>query len=143
MSITIRLTTHLSTDEMAPIWADIIACLEKYVARFPDETVSNIIKQCANGRRQLWIIQDETGRVILTPITEITVDDATGAKTLVLAEVGGSRLRECMPLLREIEDWAKREHGADKARLIGRDGWMRLLPRFGYQPEARIYSKGL
>lgn len=143
MSLTIRLTTHLSTDEMAPIWADIIACLEKYVDRFPDETVSNIIKQCANGRRQLWIIQDETGRVILTPITEITVDDATGAKTLVLAEVGGSRLRESMPLLAEIEDWAKREHGADKARLIGRDGWMRLLPRFGYQPEARIYSKGL
>ena len=143
MSVSIRLTSTMKPDEMAPLWPDIVSCLEKYVARFPDETVSNIIKQCAIGRRQLWIIQDETGSVILTPITEITVDDATGAKTLVLAEVGGSRLRESMPLLKEIEAWAKREHGAEKARLIGRDGWMRLLPRFGYQPEARIYSKGL
>lgn len=143
MTFTIRHTGHLTAEEMAPLWPDIISCLEKYVARFPDETVSNIIKQCANGRRQLWIIQDETGSVILTPITEITIDDATGAKTLVLAEVGGSRLRESMPLLKEIEAWARHEHGAEKARLIGRDGWMRLLPRFGYQPEARIYSKGL
>ncbi|PWL17394.1 hypothetical protein DKP76_11490 [Falsochrobactrum shanghaiense] len=133
----------MSADEMSPLWPDIISCLEKYVARFPDETVSNIIAQCASGRRQLWIIQDEVGRVILTPITEITADDATGAKTLVLAEVGGSRLREAMPCLKEIESWAKRKHGATKARLIGRDGWMRLLPRYGYQPEARIYSKGL
>ncbi|MFC0246406.1 hypothetical protein ACFOLL_04385 [Falsochrobactrum ovis] len=139
----IRLTTGMSADEMSPLWPDIIACLEKYVARFPDETVANILTQCATGRRQLWIIQDDTGRVVLTPITEITVDDATGAKTLVLAEVGGSRLREAMKCLQDIEHWAKREHGAVKARLIGRDGWLRLLPRYGYQPEARIYSKGL
>lgn len=139
----IRLTTDMSADEMSPLWPDIIACLEKYVARFPDETISNILTQCATGRRQLWIIQDGIGRVVLTPITEITVDDATGARTLVLAEVGGSRLREAMKFLHDIEDWAKREHGAVKARLIGREGWMRLLPQYGYQPEARIYSKGL
>ncbi len=139
----IALTSNMSADEMAPLWSDILACLEKYVARFPDETISNIIAQCASGRRQLWIIQDETEKVVLTPITEITVDDATGAKTLVLAEIGGSRLRESMPCLNEIEAWAKREHGAVKSRLIGRDGWARLLPRYGYQPEARIFSKGL
>ncbi|MGO4843850.1 hypothetical protein AB4144_67380, partial [Rhizobiaceae sp. 2RAB30] len=78
-------------------------------------TISNIIKECAEGGRQLWLVTDETGRVILTPITQIVAIDATGKKQLLLAEVGGERLRECMPLLKEIEEWAAREHGVTES----------------------------
>lgn len=144
MALTIRLSSSLTADEMAPLWPDIVACLERYCQRFGAyETVSNIIRECAEGRRQLWLVADEAGRVILTPVTEIVTIDATRKKQLLLAEVGGQRLRECMPLLKEIEEWAAQEHGATESQLVGRKGWKRLLEPSGYAEAAVIWRKGL
>lgn len=141
--LTLRLTSSMTAEEMAPHWPAIIECLEKYCRRFDDETVSNIIKECARGKRQLWIVLDETGAVILTPITEIVTIDATGEKRLALAECGGSRLKECMPLLKEIEAWAAREHGAVKSGIVARKGWKPLLEPLGYKPKAVLWQKEL
>ncbi len=77
MALTIRLSSSMTVDEMAPLWPGINACLERYCRRFATyETVSNIVRECAEGRRQLWLVTDEAGRVILTPITEIVTIDA-------------------------------------------------------------------
>ncbi len=144
MTLAIRLSSSLTADEMVPLWPGIISCLERYYRRFATyETVSNTIIECAEGGRQLWIVTDETGRVVLTPITEIVTTDATGKKQLLLAEVGGERLRECMPLLKEIEEWAAREHGVTESQLVGRKGWKRLLEPLGYAEAAVIWRKGL
>ncbi|BCH22470.1 hypothetical protein [Mesorhizobium sp. L-8-3] len=144
MALTIRLSTDMSVAEMTPLWPDVIACLERYCRRFGTyETVSNIVRECAQGRRQLWLVFDEAGQVILTPITEIVTIDATGKKQLLLAEVGGRRLRECMPLLKEIEEWAAREHGTTECQLVGRKGWKKLLEPLGYAEAAVIWRKGL
>lgn len=140
----IDLTTGMTQEDMAPLWPGIVRCLEKYVARFPDEeTVQNILLQCATGRRQLWVVRDEDGAVVLAPVTEIVKNDATGKVRLVCAEVGGERLGEALPLLETIERWAKREHGATESDLIGRRGWDRLLKPRGYQLAAQIFRKGL
>jgi hypothetical protein len=140
----IRLTAEMTAEEMQPLWPGIIRCLEIYCARFPDdETVENIITQCAAGRRQLWIVQDETGRVVLTPITEVVRNDATGAVRLVCCEVGGERLQECLPLLDVMEQWAKEVHGATESELVGRRGWERLLKPHAYELAAQIYRKRL
>jgi hypothetical protein len=88
-------------------------------------------------------VEDEAGRVILTPITEIVSIDATGETRLNLAEVGGERLADCMPLLEQIEEWARCEHGAKRAALTGRKGWKRLLEPLGYRPTAVIWQKEL
>jgi len=138
----IKNTQHMTAEEMQPLWPDILACLEKYCARFKGETPQNIISECAKGKRQLWLCLDGE-KVVLTPITEIETITATGKKQLLLAEVGGSRLTECMPLLAEIEAWAKKVHGVETARLVGREGWKRILPEFGYAPTARIFEKRL
>lgn len=144
MTLTIRLTTSMTAEEMAPLWPSIVSCLERYCARFPDhETVGHMLEQCAKGNRQLWIVQDETGRVILTPITEITTFEATGKKKLLFAECGGERLRECMPLMAGIEEWAKREHGVTEAMFIGRKGWTKLLEPLGYKPQSVIWGKDI
>jgi hypothetical protein len=143
----IRLTSGMSAEEMQPYWPDIVRCLETYCAKFPEETVENIIAECAQGKRQLWICT-ENGRVVLTPITEIVTVNASGKKQLLLAEVGGSKLRKCMPLLAEIEAWAK-EQGAETSKLIGRStskatsGWTAHLLPCGYQPTAVVYEKRL
>lgn len=142
--LTIRLTTTMTAEEMAPLWPGIVSCLEKYCARFSDEeSVGHILEQCASGQRQLWLVQDETGRVILTPITEIVTIEATGKRQLLFAECGGERLREAMPLMREIEEWAKREHGITEAQFIGRKGWTKLLEPLGYRATAVIWRKGI
>lgn len=138
----IKNTQDMTAEEMKPLWPGVMACLEKYCARFPNETPENIIAECAAGKRQLWLCLDGA-EVVLTPITEIETINATGKKQLLLAEVGGSRLPECMPLLSEIEAWAKKVHGAETARLVGREGWKRILPEFGYAPTARIFEKRL
>lgn len=144
MSLTIRLSTTMTAEEMAPLWPSIVTCLEKYCARFSDqETVGHMLQQIMAGHRQLWLVQDEAGRVVLTPITEIVRNDATGKQYLLFAECGGERLREAMPLMREIEEWAKREHGVTEAQFIGRKGWTKLLEPLGYKPKAVIWEKSL
>ena len=57
----------------------------------------------------MWLVLDEEDKVVLVPITAIETCDATGIKQLLLAECGGSRLKEAMPLLADIEQWAKHE----------------------------------
>lgn len=144
MALTIKNSATMTAAEMDPHWPAILECLEKYCVRFAsEETPQNMIKECAEGRRQLWLVFDDTGRVILTPITEIITISATEKKQLLLAEVGGIRLKECMVLLAEIEAWAKREHDVEEVQLVGRKGWKRLLEPLGYAETAVIWRKGL
>lgn len=139
----LRNTSNMSAEEMAPYWPGIVACLDTYCRRFSDEeTTVNILKECAEGKRTLWLCLDGD-EVVLTPVTEIVTVNATGRKRLVLAEVGGSRLGECLPLLEQIEEWAKRVHGVAEAQLIGRKGWARLLPAYGYSEKAIVFEKRL
>lgn len=136
-------TSSMKAHEIEPYWKGIKTCLAIYCKRFSgEETVENIIKECSEGKRTLWLCLDGE-EVVLTPITEIVTINATGKKQLILAEVGGSRLKECLPLLEDIEKWAKEVHGVEEAQLVGRKGWGRLLPDLGYAEKARIYQKKL
>lgn len=142
--LSIRLTSDMSAEEMEPLWPSILDCLAKYCRRFPqDETIENIIRKLMEGKRSLWIVQDEQGRVVLTPITEIVEVDATGVKRLVFSEVGGSRIKDAMPLIKEIERWAIEEHGCTEFDFVGRKGWEPFLAPYGFKQEAVIWRKGL
>lgn len=139
----LRNTSEMSAEEMAAYWPGVFNCLATYCRRFSgEETVENILSECASGKRTLWLCLDGD-KVVLTPITEIVTINATGRKQLILAEVGGSRLKECLPLLYGIEKWAREVHGVQEAQLVGRKGWGRLLPELGYAEKARIYRKAL
>lgn len=140
--LTIKLTSGMSAEEMKHYWPDILQCMEKYCKRFPnDESVANIIRKCAEGKRQLWIVCDENDRVVLTPITEVVTVDATGVKRFVFSEVGGSRIKDAMPMIEEMERWAREEHGCTEFDFVGRKGWERLLAPYGFKPQAVIWRK--
>lgn len=47
----------------------------------------------------------------------------------VVTACGGEEMENWLPLLAEIEAWAKAE-GAAKVRIIGRRGWVRALPSY-------------
>lgn len=142
-ALKITLTTKLTAQQMAPLWGDIHCCFQKYVDRFPDETIANMMSEVVSGKRQLWIVQDETGKVVLTPITEIVTVNATGDKILVFAEVGGERLRDALPLISVIEDWAVETHGVKEAQFPGRTGYRKILDRYGFKEKTVIFTKQL
>lgn len=137
-------STHWDEAQIAPHWPEIIACLEKYCARFArEETPQHMLAEVAKGDRRMWLVLDENDKVVLVPITEIETLCATGLKQLLCAEIGGSRLKEAMPLLAEIEQWAKENHAAERARFVARKGWTPLLEPLGYKAKAIIFEKEL
>lgn len=142
MALSIRLTSAMTAAEMAPYWSRIVECLQRYVRRFPHyETVNNILQQCASGRRQLWIVTDETDAVALVLITEIVQLEATGHKRLILYELAGKRALEAQHLLPEVEKWAAKTHGVTEAEVLGRKGWAKFAEDAGYRPKAIIFRK--
>jgi hypothetical protein len=135
-------TTDMDITEFTAHWPDILACLQKYCERFPDEeTVEHLMHEVATGDKRMWLILDENDRVVLVPVTAIQTMEATGIKQLFLAECAGSRLAEAMPLLYDIEDWARREHNIDRVRFVGRRGWSAYLMAQGYHQTAVIFEK--
>jgi len=137
-------STYLTVQEISPHWPAIMACIEKYCARFnTEETPDHVLDEVATGQRRMWLVEDEEGRVVLVPITSIETIEGTGMKQLFLAECGGERLKEAMPLLAEIEQWAKQEHGVSRARFIARKGWTSYLEPLGYKSTAIVFDKEL
>ena len=137
-------STSLSVEQIAPHWPNIVACLQKFCNRFPmEETPENIINEVMKGERQMWLVLDEEDKVVLVPITAIETLTASGIKQLLLAECGGSRLKEAMALLVDIEQWAKTNHHAERARFVARKGWRDYLEPLGYKAKAVVYEKEL
>jgi hypothetical protein len=133
----------MTQEEIAPHWNDILACFEKYVERFPDhETVENMIGEVVTGKRQLWIVKDETGKVILTPITEINTLP-TGKRIITMCEIGGERLQDSLPMLCHIEQWAADTHGVTESQFPGRTGYRKLLGNYGYKEHTVLFTKPL
>lgn len=143
MPLSIRLTSGMTTEEMQAMWPDIVRCLQRFVERFPhDETVENILQQCACGRRQLWVIQDETGKVVLAPVTEIVRVDATGALRMIYCIVSGDNIVDAMPCIAEMERWGVAQ-GCTEFDAIGRKGWAPFVAPYGLKPAGVLYRKRL
>lgn len=142
MALSLRFADSMNAEQLHPLWKDIIACLQKYCDRFPnDENVAHIIARLAAGRNQLWLTVDENERVVGVIITEIRNIEPTGAKRLVYTEAGGSRLDESIHLMPQIEEWARQVHGCKEFDLIGRRGWAPFVKPLGYEAEAVVYRK--
>jgi hypothetical protein len=142
MALKLAFADSMNAAQLHPLWPTIIACLQKYCDRFPnDENVAHIIARLAGGRNQLWLTMDEHGGVVGVIITEIRTIEPTGAKRLVYTEAGGARLDESMHLMPQIEEWARQVHGCKEFDLIGRRGWAPFVKPLGYEAEAVVYRK--
>lgn len=141
--LTLHLTTIMKPEEFDPLWPEILTCFEKYVSKFPEyETVEHMCEDVLLGRRDLWVVKDETGKVILTPLTEITTFP-TGNKVLTCCEVAGERIQDALPLLEQIEQWAVKNHGVTESHFPGRLGYRKILGSYGYKERTIIFTKQL
>jgi hypothetical protein len=138
--------THAWSDpaRIGRMWPSILANLRKFIAQFPDDVTEEfLINSIIEGKRHLWVIYDEASPdvAVMVILTEIKCNDATGKHFIEAAGLGGNRMKECLPLIEQIEQWAADEHDASESLLIGRMGWRRVMGDFGYRESAVIMKK--
>ena len=108
------------------------ACRRTALCAFAD-----IEADILSGRSLLWLAWN--GRAIEAAAATILVNSDT-AKVCIITVCGGRRMTGWLPLLGEIEAYAKRE-GCTRMRIFGRKGWLRVL--HGYEPTHIIMDKDL
>jgi hypothetical protein len=79
---------------------------------------------------QLWVVRIGS---VPTGVIITEIYDTAAGKTCALPIVGGSHLNESLPVLEEIEAWAK-EQGCTRLQGDGREGWIRALKGLGWRP---------
>src|SRR5262245_38613617 len=89
------------------------------------------------GRSLLWLAWN--GRAIESAAATILINSEVG-KVCIITVCGGSDMKRWLPLIGQIENYAKRE-GCARVRIYGRKGWLRVLD--GYKPEHIIMDKEL
>lgn len=84
----------------------------------------------------VWIAWDEK----IKAAASTTLQRIGSDLICVLTACGGEDMREWLPLLGKIEDYAKAE-GCKSLRIFGREGWLRVLD--GYRKMAVVIEKEL
>jgi hypothetical protein len=89
------------------------------------------------GRSLLWVAWN--GRAIESAAATILINSESG-KVCIITVCGGSDMKRWLPLIGQIENYARRE-GCARVRIYGRKGWLRVLD--GYEQEHIIMDKEL
>jgi hypothetical protein len=91
-------------------------------------------KDVLSGENLLWIAWD--GKILAAATTRLA--DNGSRKVCEIVACSGENRDEWLPLIGQIEDYAKNE-GCSSTRIIGRMGWERVLD--GYRREYVILEK--
>jgi hypothetical protein len=84
MNLSIHNTTDWPAEKIMSYGAEVTAAMRKLVERFPrDVTVLHLAQEIIAGKKQLWLIMDGE-KFVSFVLTEIQINEATGAKTLVI-----------------------------------------------------------
>jgi len=102
-------------------------------------TLPDIYEMVQRGLLQLWLCHDAVG-FFFAFVTHFV--DYPRKRTIRFCMAGGSRAKECLPLLPLVENWAL-SHGCTGGEVVGRKGWAKLLEMYGYTPIAPILFKYL
>ena len=142
--MTYRIEHHAGgrIEPIAPYLSDILVQLGRLVRRFPDGcTLDALFAEYLLGRRALWLVIAEDGKLAAVAMTHLRTVDATGAKVATLSDLAGSNVSDfAEDLCAAMEAWA-RDNGATVRQIEGRPGWAKLLARYGYRPHAVTYRK--
>lgn len=140
MTLSIHLTQDWTWEKVAQYGPDITAAIRKLVDRFPHlMSVKSVGEDIFSGKNQLWLIlEGEEFRSFV--LSEIKVGLETGRKTVMLTELAGEGGLDIVPLIADIEEWAK-SIGASEIRPVGRLGWRKALAKQGYSTDLCMYHK--
>jgi hypothetical protein len=86
----------------------------------------DIARDVLHGDGVLWLACDGQ-EIEAAAVTLLTRTDRH--LVCLITALGGSNMESWLPLLSQIEDWAKAE-GAALVRVMGRPGWARVLKNY-------------
>lgn len=128
--------------EVWKIWPRIEGLVDKAFAAFDMPIPVDIREQMRRGTRLLWVAVDTEAKIVGISLTQLF--EMRSGKVCKILESAGSQMSECLELMPQIEQYAKRE-GCSRVIVEGRPGWARMLPDYrtiGVTLEKRIESDG-
>ena len=119
------------------IWPHVGHLLKTACRRTELNAFADIEADILSGRSLLWLAWN--GRAIEAAAATILINSDIG-RVCIITVCGGRGMTRWLPLLDEIEAYAKREDCA-RVRIFGRKGWLRVLD--GYTQKHVIMDKDL
>lgn len=108
------------------IWPHVAALLKAACIRTGLNAFADIEADILSGRSLLWIAWN--GRAIEAVAATVLINSEIG-KVCIITACGGHDMPRWLPLIAEIENYAKHE-GCTRVRIYGRKGWLRVLDSF-------------
>lgn len=117
------------------IWPHVSPLLKAACCRTGLNAFSDIAADVLAGRSLLWIAWN--GHAVEAAAATVLINSEIG-KVCIITVCGGSDLKRWLPLVGQIEDYARNE-GCARVRIYGRKGWLRVLD--GYKQKFIIMDK--
>lgn len=119
------------------VWPHVSPLLKAACRRTRLNAFEDIEADILAGRSLLWMAWN--GRAIESAAATILINSESG-NVCIITVCGGSNMERWLPLIGQIESYARRE-GCARVRIYGRKGWLRVLD--GYAQKYVIMDKEL
>ena len=119
------------------VWPHVASLLKAACYRTKLNAFADIEADILGGRSLLWVAWN--GRTVESAVATILINSEIG-KVCVITVCGGSDMKRWLPLIDQIESYA-RDEGCTRVRIYGRKGWLHVLN--GYEEKHIIMDKGL
>lgn len=119
------------------IWPHVAPLLRAACIRTGLNAFADIESDILSGRSLLWIAWN--GQAIEAAAATILINSEIG-RVCIITACGGSDMPRWLPLITEIENYARAE-ACTRVRIYGRNGWLRALD--GYEQTHIIMDKEL
>jgi hypothetical protein len=119
------------------IWPYVAPLLKAACVRTGLNALADIEADILSGRSLLWLAWN--GQAIEAAAATVLIETEIG-KVCIITACGGRAMRRWLPLIFEIENYAKAE-GCSRVRIFGRKGWLRALE--GFEEKYVIMDKEL
>jgi len=119
------------------VWPHVSPLLKAACCRTKLNAFADIEADILSGRSLLWIAWN--GRTVESAAATILINSEIG-KVCIITVCGGSDMKRWLPLIEQIEAYARRE-GCKRMRIYGRKGWLHVLD--GFEEKHVIMDKEL
>ena len=119
------------------IWPRVSPLLKAACHRTKLNAFADIEADILSGRSLVWMAWN--GRTVESAAATILINSEIG-KVCIITLCGGSDMKRWLPLIEQIETYAKAE-GCKRVRIFGRKGWLYVLD--GFEEKHVIMDKDL
>ncbi len=119
------------------IWPVVAPLLRAACRRTQLNAFADIEADVICGRSLLWLAWN--GHAVEAVATTILISTEIG-KVCIITACGGAGMKRWLPLIRQIESYARNEN-CRRVRIFGRKGWLRALA--GYEQRNVILDQEL